>query len=160
MVVVNNDDISVYWAQDAAIDVLDSGMPLSAREHEFLQHMKRWSGKPTARQAAWLRVLVERSEAQGMISDFAPPASTTAIDWALAYAAAGMAVFPCGADKEPIGKLCPHGVKNATTDAVVIRRWWMLAPFADIGWAIPERPRRRGSRRRRRAATGPAILRS
>ena len=61
-VVVNNDDISVYWAQDAAIDVLDSGMLLSAREREFLQHMTKWRGRPTVRQEAWLRALVERSE--------------------------------------------------------------------------------------------------
>jgi hypothetical protein len=72
-----------------------------------------------------------------MIGDFVPPASPAAIDWALAYGCAGMRVFPCGADKGPIGKLCPHGVKDATTDAAVIRRWWTRAPFADPGWAVP-----------------------
>jgi hypothetical protein len=61
-VTVSNDAISAYWAQDSAIDLLDSGMALSARERDFLQRMKRWSGRPTERQAAWLRALVERSE--------------------------------------------------------------------------------------------------
>src|SRR5271165_3861258 len=60
-VVASTDGISPYWAQDAAIDVLDSGMPLSAREREFLSHMTKWSGRPTERQAAWLKALIKRS---------------------------------------------------------------------------------------------------
>jgi hypothetical protein len=56
---------------------------------------------------------------------------------AAAYAANGFRIFPCDAHKRPIGALAPHGVLNATADPTIIRRWWRRAPFADIGWAIP-----------------------
>ena len=69
-----------------------------------------------------------------MISDFQPPSSSAAVDWALAYAAAGMAVFPVGANKKP---LTEHGVKDATTDPDLIRAWWKRWPHAEIGWAVP-----------------------
>jgi hypothetical protein len=57
-----------------------------------------------------------------------------AVGAALAYAEAGMAVFPVRADKTP---LTPHGVKDATRDPASITAWWRLYPYADIGWAIP-----------------------
>ena len=44
---------------------------------------------------------------------FTPPDSDAAVDWALAYAAAGMAVFPVKADKKP---LTIHGFKDAAID--------------------------------------------
>jgi hypothetical protein len=69
-----------------------------------------------------------------MVFSFQPPTSTAAVDWALAYAAAGMAVFPVGANKKP---LTEHGVKDATTDADQIRAWWARWPHAEIGWAVP-----------------------
>jgi hypothetical protein len=69
-----------------------------------------------------------------MISDFQPPASGAAVDWALAYAAAGMAVFPVGANKKP---LTEHGFKDASTDPGQIRAWWKRWPHAEIGWAVP-----------------------
>ncbi len=60
-VAVTNDDVSIYWHQDMAVLVLDSGMRLNARERDFLNHMTRWSGRPTERQKAWLEALIERS---------------------------------------------------------------------------------------------------
>ena len=47
--------------------------------------------------------------------------AATACDVALRLAAGGLAVFPCGEDKAP---RTPHGFKDATTDAAVIRRWF------------------------------------
>ncbi len=68
-----------------------------------------------------------------MTFDFQPPASAAAGEWALAYARAGMAAFPCGADNRP---LTDHGFKNATTDPDQIKRWWKRWPHAEIGWAV------------------------
>jgi Bifunctional DNA primase/polymerase, N-terminal len=65
---------------------------------------------------------------------FTPPSSAAAVDWALAYAAAGMEIFPSKADKKP---LTEHGVKDATTDPAQIRAWWARWPHAEIGWAVP-----------------------
>jgi Bifunctional DNA primase/polymerase, N-terminal len=67
--------------------------------------------------------------------DFHPPVSAAAVEWALAYARAAMAVLPVGADKKP---LTEHGVKDATTDPDQIRAWWKRWPHAEIGWAVPE----------------------
>jgi Bifunctional DNA primase/polymerase, N-terminal/Family of unknown function (DUF5906) len=67
-------------------------------------------------------------------ADFAPPDSNSPIDWAIAYAAAGMAVFPVKADKKP---LTDHGLKDATVDEAQIRAWWMRWPHADPAWAVP-----------------------
>ena len=66
--------------------------------------------------------------------DFQPPSSDAALDWALAYAAAGMAVFPLKADGSP---LTERGFKQASTDAEQIQRWWKRWPHAEIGWAVP-----------------------
>ncbi len=68
---------------------------------------------------------------------------------ALGYARRGWSVFPlawptetgcsCGdatcssPAKHPHGKLAPHGLKDATTDAATIRQWWTAAPDANIG---------------------------
>jgi putative DNA primase/helicase len=59
---------------------------------------------------------------------------TSQLDFALAYAAAGMAVFPVNANKEP---LTTHGYLDATTDTGVIRGWWGRYKAADIAWALP-----------------------
>jgi putative DNA primase/helicase len=62
------------------------------------------------------------------------PASN--LDWALAYARAGMRVFPLSANKIP---LTPHGYKDATTDPEVIKGYWSKRQaHAEIGWALPE----------------------
>jgi hypothetical protein len=66
--------------------------------------------------------------------NFTPPAAAAAADWALAYVAAGMAVFPVGANKKP---LTEHGVKDATTDPDLILALWKRWPHAEIAWAVP-----------------------
>lgn len=50
---------------------------------------------------------------------------------ALDYARTGWAVFPC----KPRGKepLTRNGLKDATTNLDVIRRWWLTEPAANIG---------------------------
>jgi hypothetical protein len=55
-------------------------------------------------------------------------------DWALAYAARGLRVFPCRLDKRPVGPLVPNGCKDATTDAHQITRWWSTGNYS-IGCA-------------------------
>jgi hypothetical protein len=71
------------------------------------------------------------------------------LDAALCYAARGIPVFPvwgvtgdgqcrCGkrdcenAGKHPVGALVPHGLKDATSDAATIRRWWQRHPDANV----------------------------
>jgi hypothetical protein len=58
------------------------------------------------------------------------------MDAALGYAARGWPVFPCEPrGKRPHGRLVPHGLKESTTDAAVIERWWHRLPAANIGIA-------------------------
>ncbi|WP_404435237.1 DUF3631 domain-containing protein [Microbacterium aerolatum] len=54
----------------------------------------------------------------------------SALDHALAAAALGWHVLPCGADKRPHTK---HGLKDATTDVEKIRAWWKKHPAAFPG---------------------------
>lgn len=54
----------------------------------------------------------------------------TLVDHALAYAAAGLEVFPLKADKTPYTE---HGMKEATRDPAKIRSWWSRWPEALIG---------------------------
>ena len=49
---------------------------------------------------------------------------------ALAYAEAGIPVFPIDRNKRP---LCPHGHKQATTNTDIINQWWSDWPEANIG---------------------------
>jgi hypothetical protein len=58
---------------------------------------------------------------------------------ALHYASLGLRVFPCEPrDKRPLGMLVPHGVKQATTDAPTLHRWWSREPAANVGIAVPD----------------------
>ncbi len=76
----------------------------------------------------------------------------TPLDAALTYSGLGWRVLPihsircdgictCGDPhcaspaKHPVGKLVPHGVKNATSDETQIRHWWTLYPNANVGIA-------------------------
>lgn len=53
-----------------------------------------------------------------------------------AYVGQGWSVFPCEPQgKRPLGRLVPHGLKNATTDPAAIDRWWAKVPNANIGLA-------------------------
>ncbi len=68
-------------------------------------------------------------------ADFQEPDSgAPAVEWAIAYAGVGMRVFPCNARKQPF---TPHGLKDATTNGLIIRSWWAKWPAADPGWAVP-----------------------
>jgi len=73
------------------------------------------------------------------------------LEHALNYASRGWPVLPvwpikdglcsCGIancehpGKHPLGKLAPNGRNSATTDPVIIRRWWTKNPDANIGIA-------------------------
>jgi hypothetical protein len=80
-------------------------------------------------------------EAPAHIS-FVPPDSNAVVEWALAYARSGMAVFPVGSHKRPVISKANGGAgyKDATLDEAQIRAWfegqWR---HADIGWAVPPR---------------------
>ena len=76
-----------------------------------------------------------------------PPEPGSNLDYALQYAALGWYVFPvwgarderCRCNgfcksigKHPVGFLVPRGMEDATTDPVIIRRWWNQMPDAGI----------------------------
>ena len=53
---------------------------------------------------------------------------------AVAYAGRGWAVLPLAPKaKSPLGKLVPHGWKDAATDKDTITRWWQREPMGNIG---------------------------
>ena len=56
------------------------------------------------------------------------------VDWALAYAAHGLEVFPCAADKRP---LTPNGFLDASRDPDIIKTWWRRWPCAEPALAVP-----------------------
>lgn len=59
-------------------------------------------------------------------------ATKTNLQNALALAARGWYVFPCGPDKRP---LTAHGFKDANTDPATVKAWWTSHPEALIGVA-------------------------
>jgi hypothetical protein len=67
------------------------------------------------------------------LQDFEPPQANQPLAWAIAYAAAGVSVFPVTAGRTP---LTPHGFHNATTDAATIKGWWARHPYADAAWGL------------------------
>ncbi len=55
-------------------------------------------------------------------------------DAAHSYASGGWPVFPCEPrGKRPLGRLVPHGLKQASADHRLIEKWWRAAPDANIG---------------------------
>ena len=65
-----------------------------------------------------------------------PPALSPLGLAALGYALEDKPVFPCEpGGKRPLGRLVPNGLKNATTDPDIIKKWWTEEPTANI--AIP-----------------------
>lgn len=74
----------------------------------------------------------------GVASEPLPDSGNLTLNRALEYAARGWAVFPLApGTKKPFK--ASHGFKDATTDAVIIRRWWAETPKADIGVATGAR---------------------
>lgn len=62
---------------------------------------------------------------------------STPLAYALAYARLGWHVFPLKPNaKEPLGRLVPRGMLDATTAEETIGRWWRAAPTAGIGIAL------------------------
>lgn len=63
----------------------------------------------------------------------------TPLAWALKYAEAGWHVLPLEPrGKQPLGRLVPRGMLDATTDLETIRRWWAVAPAANVGISLAQ----------------------
>ncbi len=62
--------------------------------------------------------------------------SSAIVQAALLYARRGIKVFPVSSKTK--APLTPHGLKNATRDAVQIRDWWFRWPDAAIGSPVPD----------------------
>ncbi len=57
---------------------------------------------------------------------------------AIEYARLGYAVLPLlPGEKRPHSGVAPNGLKNATTDPEVLRRWWQAVPGAGVGILPP-----------------------
>jgi hypothetical protein len=64
---------------------------------------------------------------------------STPLSWALAYAQMGWHVLPLEpGQKQPLGRLVPRGMLDATTDLQVIRSWFMRHPKAGVGIAMAQ----------------------
>ena len=119
----------------------------------MLWRSRRTTLRPSRSWPTMPRKAVSLSGEVPMELSFTPPDSDAAVDWALAYAACGMAVFPVKADKKP---LTEHGLKDATTDEAQIRAWWARDAVRRRRLGGPSGDRRRRSRRgpRRRRPQG------
>lgn len=64
---------------------------------------------------------------------------STPLSWALAYATIGWHVLPLEpGQKQPLGRLVPRGMLDATVDQQTIRDWWRKAPRAGVGIALAQ----------------------
>ena len=64
---------------------------------------------------------------------------STPLSWALAYAQIGWHVLPLEpGQKQPLGRLVPRGMLDATADLETIRSWWARSPQAGIGIALAQ----------------------
>lgn len=64
---------------------------------------------------------------------------STPLAWALAYAQIGWHVLPLEpGQKQPLGKLVPRGMLDATIDLQIIRSWWMRHPTAGVGVSLAQ----------------------
>jgi hypothetical protein len=62
-------------------------------------------------------------------------AVTPTVHEALAYAAAGWAVYPVRPrTKRPLN---PHGSAEATNDEAIVHQWWRRWPWANVGGVVP-----------------------
>lgn len=68
-----------------------------------------------------------------------PADLSTPLAWALAYAQIGWHVLPLEpGQKQPLGRLVPRGMLDATVDIETIRSWWARSPKAGIGIALAQ----------------------
>lgn len=64
---------------------------------------------------------------------------STPLSWACRYAEMGWHVLPLEpGQKQPLGRLVPRGMLDATRDLQTIRSWWMRHPKAGIGIALAQ----------------------
>lgn len=80
--------------------------------------------------------MIEHLNAQDRARDArlsAPGALAAAAAW---YASLGLPLFPVEPQgKRPLGRLAPHGCKDATGDPERVAAWWRTEPQANIGLA-------------------------
>lgn len=68
-----------------------------------------------------------------------PSDLSTPLAWALAYAHLGWHVLPLEpGQKQPLGRLVPRGMLDATTDQATIRTWWTKQPKAGVGISLAQ----------------------
>ena len=68
-----------------------------------------------------------------------PSDLSTPVAWALAYAQLGWHVLPLEpGQKQPLGRLVPRGMLDATIDITLIRSWWARHPNAGVGIALAQ----------------------
>lgn len=64
--------------------------------------------------------------------------TTTPLTAARAYAEMGYAVLPLTpGQKQPLGRLVPHGLRDASTDTARLEAWWRAVPEAGLGLLPP-----------------------
>ena len=67
------------------------------------------------------------------------PDLSTPLAWALRYVEIGWYVLPLEPrGKQPLGRLVPRGMLDATVDPDIIRAWWAKVPTANIGISLAQ----------------------